>query len=457
VTILEQLGLEKIVSICADGASVMQGVHKGVVTQLKALIISLRVSKKSCILVSDAYKNRLFNNFHAMCGIVGVHCVCHRFALVLSDALSKELVPPATALLLRKTCEYFSKSGMRKRNLKRYVKEVNQERKDAAAAGRPGAGPDMDDPDDELHRIVRLECARVKLPKKVVLTRWLGCEQCVNVMIGAREAYVRYFKWESEIKPTDAKDAEKAKPRGIRDQLTDNKIFVWFYFLADVIPVLTRMNVLFQATLPLPHLLYEKVEGAKRELRFMVGQVPRDDMMSTAEMDAETRFGPATESFFNGCQTGRQVYGGNGGVLNNTARAEIKEQMLLCVHFMQENLTERFPEADLYVYKLLRVVDPRLRKRPKLGKLTHGECAKGLLHIFEVPLHGFVNEKKVLASHSAFMCSPGVDDILAQCFVLDKNGNHNEENIYEFYYELAGLGGDTHGRCSLNSLCSFSS
>ena len=89
VTILEQLGLEKIVSICADGASVMQGVHKGVVTQLKALIISLRVSKKSCILVSDAHKHRLFNNFHATCGTVGVHCVCHRFALVLSDALGR--------------------------------------------------------------------------------------------------------------------------------------------------------------------------------------------------------------------------------------------------------------------------------------------------------------------------------------------------------------------------------
>ena len=84
------------------------------------------------------------------------------------------------------------------------------------------------------------------------------------------------------------------------------------------------------------------------------------------------------------------MYGENGGVLNNTAIAEMKEQMLLCVYFMQENLTERFPETDLYVYKLLRVVDPRLRKRPKLGKLTHGECVKGLLHIFEVPLHGFV-------------------------------------------------------------------
>ena len=56
------------------------------------------------------------------------------------------------------------------------------------------------------------------------------------------------------------------------------------------------------------------------------------------------------------------MYGENGGVLNNTAIAEMKEQMLLCVRFMQENLTERFPETDLHVYKLLRVVDHRLRK-----------------------------------------------------------------------------------------------
>ena len=119
----------------------------------------------------------------------------------------------------------------------------------------------------------------------------------------------------SEIKESDARDAEKTKPRAIRYQLTDNKIFVWFYFLADVIPILTRMNVLFQATLPLPHLLYEKVEGAKDSLRFMVGQEPRDDVMSTADLDAETPFGPATESFFCGSRTGKHNYGENGGVL----------------------------------------------------------------------------------------------------------------------------------------------
>jgi hypothetical protein len=31
------------------------------------------------------------------------------------------------------------------------------------------------------------------------------------------------------------------------------------------------------------------------------------------------------------------VHGENGGALNNTATAEMKEKMLLCVRFMQEN------------------------------------------------------------------------------------------------------------------------
>jgi len=62
---------------------------------------------------------------------------------------------------------------------------------------------------------------------------------CINVVIGARAAYARYFEWESELKPNEARDAEKTKPKLTRDQLRDNKIFVWFYFLADVIPILT--------------------------------------------------------------------------------------------------------------------------------------------------------------------------------------------------------------------------
>jgi hypothetical protein len=34
--------MNEIISICADGASVIQGVHKGVVTQLKQAVITER-------------------------------------------------------------------------------------------------------------------------------------------------------------------------------------------------------------------------------------------------------------------------------------------------------------------------------------------------------------------------------------------------------------------------------
>ena len=80
---------------------------------------------------------------------------------------------------------------MRKRNLKKFVKQVNEERKNKRTA-QEGL-EELNDPDDDLHRIVRLECDRVKLPKKVVLTRWLGCELRNTVMIGGRPAYDLFF------------------------------------------------------------------------------------------------------------------------------------------------------------------------------------------------------------------------------------------------------------------------
>ena len=424
----------------------MQGVHKGVVTQLKGLIMTERFKKQRLIMEtrnpSIANYPRIFTEFHAMYGVLGVHCVCHRFALVLTECISKQLIPAEAVELLSKVYEYFCKSGMRKRNLKKFVKKVN----DARAKKRTvdGGLVDIDDPDDALHRIIRLECDRIKLPKKVVLTRWLGCELCVNVIIGGRPAYALYFDWESQPKPSDTPSTDRSKAQWLRDKIQQNDLFVWFYFLADTIPILTRMNVLFQATLPLPHLLYEKVDGAKSQLRLMIGQEPRDDMIPEAELDKDTRFGPAVESFFLGCQRGNHKYGDRGGVLNGTKVLELKLKMFLCVHFMLENLDLRFPKEDLYVYKLLRVVDPRLRRRLKLGGMTHGECVKHLLHIFEVPLYGFVDAKKVLQSHTVFLASPAVADLVLQFFVLDDNGNHNESSIYEFYYELLKLGGDTY-------------
>ena len=84
---------------------------------------------------------------------------------------------------------------------------------------------------------------------------------------------------------------------------------------------------------------------------------------------------------------------------------------------MLENLDARFPKKDLEIYKEVRVVDPRLRKRTKLSNDTHGKCVSKLLRIFEVPLHGFIDPKRVLQSHTVFMTSPTVTDLVEQCML----------------------------------------
>ena len=96
-------------------------------------------------------------------------------------------------------------------------------------------------------------------------------------------------------------------------------------------------------------------------MRFIVGQDPRDDLISEGFVSADTPFGPALESFLEGYNTGKQKYGINGGIIQTSQRAALKKEMYMCVHFMLEQLKERFPEEDMQVYKLIRVVDPRLR------------------------------------------------------------------------------------------------
>jgi hypothetical protein len=40
-------------------------------------------------------------------------------------------------------------------------------------------------------------------------------------------------------------------------------------------------------------------------------------------------------------------------------------------------------------------------------------------------------------SYTVFMTSPTITDLVAQCFVLDSKGMHDENAIYTFYYELS--------------------
>ncbi len=84
----------------------MQGKYKGVVTQLKQAIITER--KRQIQDIPMAMRLDKDKEFHSMYRILGVHCVCHRFALVLSDCISKEFIPPVVVTLLRKLYGYFS-------------------------------------------------------------------------------------------------------------------------------------------------------------------------------------------------------------------------------------------------------------------------------------------------------------------------------------------------------------
>ena len=423
-----QLKLEKVISICADGASVMQGVHRGVVTSLKKLIIESRERKKREMRSAD----RMFDESHEGGGILGVHCVCHRFALVVSGAIKWGAIPKLLPDLLSDIYGYFSKSGHRKKYLKGFVDEVNSNRQ----------GAKVDDPDEGLHRILKLEIERAKLPKKVVLTRWLSCIDCIKVLITGREAYVKYFTWECLPKggrPVSEKALE------IKDHITDNYTYAWFYFLSEAIPILTSMNVLFQSNLPLPHLLYDHVRGAQFQFNEVIGQEPRIDLVDEGEVTHTTPFGPALERYILACNSGGMQYGERGGHLSTAQVGELKHEMYLAVRFMLEQLEERFPEQDLRVYRFIRCVDPRNRRKPKLGKYTHTERVVRLMHFFEVPLFGFVSQEELLKSHKTYLARPSIQDLFHQFYERNGNGDlvNGEESIYLFYKALYLEGGET--------------
>ena len=92
-----------------------------------------------------------------------------------------------------------------------------------------------------------------------------------------------YFA-EEAARISAANGGEDAKAPQISDALQDNTIFAWAHFLEDTLPILTNMNCLFQSDLPIPHLLYDKVQTAKAELTLMCGQTPRDEVMATNEV-----------------------------------------------------------------------------------------------------------------------------------------------------------------------------
>ena len=91
------------------------------------------------------------------------------------------------------------------------------------------------------------------------------------------------------------KNEETHKAQDILELLEDSSIIAWYACMQDVLPVLTWLNVLFQSSLPQPHLLYSKIQTAKAALINMVGRGGvRTEIIPLEQINIHTSFGAFT-------------------------------------------------------------------------------------------------------------------------------------------------------------------
>jgi hypothetical protein len=252
-----------------------------------------------------------------------------------------------------------------------------------------------------------------------------------------RSSYAVYFA-EEAARISRAKGGEDAKAPQISDALQDNTLFAWAYFLEDTLPILTNMNCLFQSDLPIPHLLYDKVQTAKAELRLMCGQTPRDEVMPTNEVQWTTPLGAFAETFISQNSNGR--FHEHGSTLLPSDILGLKKRWATCLWFMHGELEARFPEDSLEVYELLKVVDPAIShsalRYEQIAGMLKTAAVKKLLHIFELPLHDFLPAARVANSFSTYLSSTIARDTYAALYARTGGKGPRPVVIYKFYAQL---------------------
>jgi len=78
--------LGKVIGICADGASTMQGIYRGVC--LRLAIRHIRALRQDiCEEITSRDMTRTPDTFHRNRGVFTIHCVCHRLAVIVTDAV----------------------------------------------------------------------------------------------------------------------------------------------------------------------------------------------------------------------------------------------------------------------------------------------------------------------------------------------------------------------------------
>ena len=422
------VSLNFLIGICSDGCSVMLGKWKGVCTRLRKEIQKVREAVRAQIMALDS--SRDLRSFHPALGVFVIHCVCHRFALILHDAIAADYIEPDFIELLQRLYSYFGRSPRRKLELRKVINRSNELRR----ASNQAAMQDLPDPDDEMHAVFKSLVERHRLPPRIVLTRWLCCREANHVLIVGRDSYCSYFAEEAER----IRNIQEAKAPQISSWLQDNALLAWAYFLEDVIPILTNMNVLFQSSLPLPHLLFDRVESAKRALRLMCGQTPIEEPMGPNDVRFDTLFGAFAEDFIYRNSRGRVA--SHGTPLEPSDILALKKKWAHCLWFMHDALGERFPNESMEVYELLKVVDPGIShstlRHAEVASVLKVEAVKKLLHIFELPLHGILDPASVLNSFANFLSSTIAQDTYKALYRYEGGKSPQPIVIYEFYAQL---------------------
>ncbi len=169
-------------------------------------------------------------------------------------------------------------SYLQKKKLRDFLSTINERIRENRRVARnhvrrPPLEVERANPEEQLEDVIKLLEEQQKLPRRIILTRWLSSLDAVKVMVSSCETYTNVF-------------AEETSEKGcsIFDLLWNNFVFAWYHCLVDLLPIVNGMNVLFQASLPLPHLIYPKISAAKHKLINMVGT----GNVRTALMSVET-------------------------------------------------------------------------------------------------------------------------------------------------------------------------
>jgi hypothetical protein len=323
--------------------------------------------------------------FHPQMGVFAIHCVCHRLALIVTDAFKgtknyEPVIPEMCLQCLTSIYDYFCKSTRRKKKLREFIANKNATiREDQRQANRdrrrlPLLEREHRNPYDALESTLNVLEEQHKLPRRVVMTRWLSSADAIKVLVTSRGTYQDFFQFENSDKGME-----------IYEWLHDNTVFGWYYCLLDVIPVLMGMNILFQSNLPLPHLLYPKIQSAKSTLMNMVntGETgrTRTELLPLELVDENTKFGAYANKYM---EDESYTFTVN----------ELKDIKKGWHHLYAHCLTEidrRFPPENMKVFQFMQLLDPNIvhgtMPRQRIGTHDLSTVASTLLAIFEVPLH----------------------------------------------------------------------